>query len=30
MEEESGNQLDQRLGAGSEKTIPSRGRELTL
>ena len=30
MEEESGNQLDQRLGAGSEKTIPSRGKELTL
>ena len=30
MEEESGNQLDQRLGVGSEKTIPSRGKELTL
>ena len=30
MEVESENQPDQRLGAGSEKTIPSRGRELTL
>ena len=30
MEVESGNQLDQRLGEGSEKTIPSRGRDLTL
>ena len=30
MAAESENQPDQGLGAGSEKTIPSRGRELTL
>ena len=30
MEVESENQPDQRLGAGLEKTILSRGRELTL